>query len=138
MDKPRRLRTYPIKSLTIFVAICFVVSLAMVILFAFLNKEEWVIRILVFIFCGLFTVASAIILIYQLFFYVSVDEENFYRHVMFGKHTIPLKKIERIINRDGFYEVVVKGRKITSFSTNTKEGQQIIVFLERKGVKIDW
>lgn len=138
MDKPRRLRTYPIKSLTIFVAICFVVSLAMVILFAFLNKEEWVIRILIFIFCGLFTVASAIILIYQLFFYVSVDEENFYRHVMFGKHTIPLKKIERIINRDGFYEVVVKGRKITSFSTNTKEGQQIIVFLERKGVKIDW
>ena len=138
MNKPKRLRTYPIKSLTIFVAICFVVSLAMVILFAFLNKEEWVIRILVFIFCGLFTVASAIILIYQLFFYVSVDEENFYRHVMFGKHTIPLKKIERIINRDGFYEVVVKGKKITTFSTNTKEGQQIIVFLERKGVKIDW
>lgn len=138
MDKPRRLRTYPIKSLTIFVAICFVVSLAMVILFAFLNKEEWVIRILIFIFCGLFTVASAIILIYQLFFYVSVDEDNFYRHVMFGKHTIPLNKIERIINRDGFYEVIVKGRKITSFSTNTKEGQQIIVFLERKGVKIDW
>lgn len=138
MDKPKRLRTYPIKSLTIFVAICFVVSLTMVILFAFLNKEEWVIRILIFIFCGLFTVASAIILIYQLFFYVSVDEENFYRHVMFGKHTIPLKKIERIINRDGFYEVVVKGKRITSFSTNTKEGQQIIVFLERKGVKIDW
>lgn len=138
MNKSKRLRTYPIKSLTIFVAICFVVSLAMVILFAFLNKEEWVIRILVFIFCGLFTVASAIILIYQLFFYVSVDEENFYRHVMFGKHTIPLKKIERIINRDGFYEVVVKGKKITTFSTNTKEGQQIIVFLERKGVKIDW
>ena len=138
MNKPKRLRTYPIKSLTIFVAICFVVSLAMVILFAFLNKEEWVIRILIFIFCGLFTVASAIILIYQLFFYVSVDEENFYRHVMFGKHTIPLKKIERIINRDGFYEVVVKGKKITTFSTNTKEGQQIIVFLERKGVKIDW
>ena len=138
MDKPKRLRTYPIKSLTIFVAICFVVSLTMVILFAFLNKEEWVIRILIFIFCGLFTVASATILIYQLFFYVSVDENNFYRHVLFGKHAIPLTKIERIINRDGFYDVIVKGKRITSFSTNTKEGQQIIVFLERKGVKIDW
>ncbi len=138
MNKPKRLRTYPIKSLTIFVAICFVVSLSMVILFAFLNKEELVIRILIFIFCGLFTVASAIILIYQLFFYIAVDEENFYRYVLFGKHTIPLKKIERIINRDGFYEVIVKGKRITSFSTNTKEGQQIIVFLERKGVKIDW
>ena len=138
MNKSSRLRTYPIKSLTIFASVCFVVSLAMVILFAFLDKEELVIRILIFVFCGIFTIAAGIILIYQLFFYIAVDDDSFYRYVLFGRYKIPYSKIEKIVNKDGFYYVMVKGKKITSFSTNTKESQQIILFLERKGVKIDW
>ena len=138
MEKKYRLRTYPIKPLVIFLSICFVVSLAMVILFAFLNKEEWVIRILVFIFCSLFTVASAIVLIYQLTFYVAVDDDNFYRYAFLTPNRVPLNKIDKIVNHDGFYEVIVNNKKIASFAGNTKEGQQIIVFLERKGVKIDW
>ena len=119
-------------------AVCFVVSLAMVILFAFLKSEEWIIRILVFVFCGLFTVASAIILIHQLFFYVSVDENNFYVHSLLGSHKIPLDKIEKVRNIDGFYCVFVKGKKMANFAANTKEAQMIIVFLEKKKVKIDW
>jgi hypothetical protein len=67
-----------------------------------------------------------------------VDDDSFYRYVLFGRYKIPYSKIEKIVNKDGFYYVMVKGKKITSFSTNTKESQQIILFLERKGVKIDW
>ena len=138
MNKKNRIRTYPIKPLVIFLAICFVVSLTMDILFIFLTKEEWVIRILIWIFCSLFAVASAIVLVYQLMFYVAVDEEYFYKYVLLTPHKIPISKIEKIVNRDGFYEIYVNGRKISSFVGNTNEGQQMIVFLERKGVKIEW
>ena len=138
MNKKNRIRTYPIKPLVIFLAICFVVSLTMDILFIFLTKEEWVIRILIWIFCTLFAVASAIVLVYQLMFYVAVDEDYFYKYVFLTPHKIPLSKIDKIVNRDGFYEIYVNGRKTSSFVGNTNEGQQMIVFLERKGVKIDW
>ncbi len=137
MSKPIY-RTRPIKSLTIFLSITFVVSLSMVIGFIFLQDELWVIRILVWVLCGLFTIASGIVLINQLFFHVGVDEEHFYRYFIFGKHSIPLKKIERITNSDGFYTIFVRGKKVVSFATNTSEAQQIIVFLEKKGIKIDW
>ena len=136
--KKEILRTYPIKSLTIFLAISFVVSLAMLILFIFLKDEPWVIRILVFICCGLFVFASGFMLINQLLFYVGVDEENLYKHAFFARHVIPLKKIDQIVNKDGFYSVYVQGKKICYFATNTKEGSEIIVFLEKKGVKIEW
>ena len=119
-------------------AVCFIVSLAMVILFVFLKSEEWIIRILIFVFCGLFTIASAIILIQQLFFYVSVDEENFYVHFIFGHHKIPLNKIEKVSNINGFYSIFVKGKKMANFAADTKEAQMIIVFLEKKKVKIEW
>lgn len=138
MEKKNRIRTYPIKSLTIFLSICFTVSLGMLILFIFLTKEEWVIRILIFIFCGLFTVASGIVLVYQLFFYVAVDEDYFYKHFIFGYHKIPLKRIQKISNKDGFYFIYVDNHRISSFAGNTKEGQQIIIFLEKSGVKIEW
>ena len=138
MNKKNRIRTYPIKPLVIFLAICFVVSLTMDILFIFLTKEEWVIRILIWIFCSLFAVASAIVLVYQLMFYVAVDEDYFYKYILLTPHKIPLSKIDKIVNRDGFYEIYVNGKKTSSFVGNTTEGQQMIVFLERKGVKIEW
>ena len=136
--KKDAVRTYPIKSLTIFLSIAFIVSLGMIILFAFLKDEMMVIRVLVFIFCGLFVFASGFMLINQLCFYISVNDEYFVRHVFFSRYEIPLKKIEHIANKDGFYTIYVQGKKICSFATNTKESTQIIVFLEKKGVKIDW
>ncbi len=138
--KNGRIRTYPIKSLTIFLAICFVASTAMVVLFSlpFMQKEIWVIKILVWVFCGIFAVASLIVLIYQLFFYVEVREGVFIKHFLFGKKSIPFNKIDKVLNNDGFYIIYSNGKKEASFVGNTKEGQEIIVFLERMHVKIEW
>lgn len=133
-----RLRTYPIKSLTIFLTIAFLVSVAMVVGFIFLSDELMVIRVLVWIFCGLFAVAALVVLIYQLFFYIAVDEENFYRYSFMSKYTVPLKKIDYIKNTDGFYQVHAYGRKFATFASNTKESQEIIIFLENHNVKVDW
>ena len=140
MIKQGKLRTYPIKSLTIFVAVCFVVSVAMIVLFAmpFMNNELWVIRILVWVVCGIFTIASFIMLIYELFFFIEVKDGYFYKYFLLGRKKVKLKDIDRILNKEGFYTIIVKGRKFASFASNTKESQMIIVFLERAGVKIDW
>ena len=138
--KNGKIRTYPIKSLTIFLAICFVVSTVMVIVFAmpFMSGEQWVIRILVWIFCGLFAIASAIVLCNQLFFYISVDSEYFCKYIFFIKKKIKLKDIQRIKNKEGFYTVYQNNKEFATFASNTKESQEIIVFLERNGVKVDW
>ena len=138
--KNGRIRTYPIKSLTIFLTVCFLTSVGMIVLFSlpFMQNELWVIRILVWVFCGIFAGASLIVLIYQLFFYIEVKDEYFIKHFLFGWKKIKLKDIDKLTNKEGFYTVIVKGKREASFATNTKEATQIIVFLERNGVKIDW
>ena len=132
------LRTYPIKSFTIFLAIVFFVSAAVLVTFIILQNEPLVIRILVYIFCSLFVFASGFMLCNQLFFCVGVTEDSLIRHVMFGKYIIPFKKISRIKSQDGFYVAYVGDQKVCSFPTNTKEAAEIIVYLEKKSVKIDW
>ena len=119
-------------------AIAFIMSAGMIVFMAFMKDENIVIRILTFILCGMFAIASAIMLIQQLCFYIEVDDKNFIKHAMFSKFKIPFKKIDKIVNHDGFYDIYVDGRKISSFVTNTKEAQQIIVILEQNGVKINW
>ena len=138
--KNKPIRTYPIKPLTIFLAICFVVSAGLLTLFClpFMWNELLVIRILIYFFCGVFTIASLIVLIYQIFFYVSIEDELFVRHYLFGKSSVKISNIDEILNRDGFYIVVVKGKRFATFATNTKEASQIVVYLEKYHVNINW
>ena len=138
--KNGKIRTYPIKSLTIFLTICFVVSVGMLVLFSlpFMQSEMWVIKILIWVFCGIFALASGIVLCNQLFFYIEVTSEYFAKHIFFIKKKIKLKDIQKVKNTDGFYEVMQNNKRFASFASNTKESQEIIVFLERNGVKIDW
>lgn len=135
---PNSVRTYPIKGLVIFLSIAFVMSLGMIILMAFLSDENIVIRFLVWILCGLFVFASAFMLVQQLLFYVEVDDEYFIKHIMFTRIKVPFKRIEKLVNHDGFYDIYVDGKKFSSIAANTKESQQMIVIMEQKGVKIDW
>lgn len=135
---PNSVRTYPIKGLVIFLSIAFVMSLGMIILMAFLSDENIVIRFLVWILCGLFVFASGFMLVQQLLFYVEVDDEYFIKHAMFTRIKVPFKRIEKLVNHDGFYDIYVDGKKFSSIAANTKESQQMIVIMEQKGVKIDW
>ena len=50
----------------------------------------------------------------------------------------PLPEQQHIDKSAMMYEIYVKGKRVASFAGNTTEGQQIIVFLEKKGVKIEW
>ena len=132
------IRTHPIKNLVIFLSIAFVVSIGMIILMVFLQDEMWVIRILVWVLCGIFAMASGFMLVQQLLFYVEVDDEYFIKHFMFSKNKIAFRRIQKLVNNDGFYDIYVDGKKISSLPTNTPEAQQMVVIMEKKGVKIDW
>ena len=94
-NNTNRIRTYPIKSLVIFLSICFVVSTGMLVLFAlpFMQSEMWVIKILVWVLCSVFSLASLVVLIQQLFFYIEVRDEVFIKKFIFGSHKIPFKQI---------------------------------------------
>ena len=119
-------------------AICFFVSLGAIIGFIF-YKDEWIlIRVLIWIFCSIFLVASGIILVQQLTCYIEVTDEYLIKHFLLAKTKIPFKKINRIINQNGFYDIYVDNKKIAYFSADTKEAQEIILFLEKKQVRIDW
>lgn len=138
--KNGKIRTYPIKSLTIFLSICFVVSVGMIVLFSlpFMAKEQWIIRILIWVFCSIFALASGIVLFNQLFYYVEVKEDVFIKHEFLIKKKVKFQNIQRIKNVDGFYEIYVNNRRFASFTANTFEAQQMIVYMEKNKVKIDW
>ena len=135
---PNSVRTYPIKGLVIFMAIAFLMSGGMIVLMAFIPDENIVIRILVWVLCGLFFLASGTMLVQQLLFYVEVDDEYFIKHFMFSKNKIAFRRIDKLVNHDGFYDIIVDGKKISSIPANTKESQEMIIIMEKKGVKIDW
>lgn len=138
MGRNSLVRTYPIKGLVVFLSVAFFMSAGMIILMAFLKDENIVIRILVWILCSAFVLASGVMLAQQLLFYVELDEEYFIKHAFFSKFKIAYKRIDKLVNKDGFYDIYVDGKKISSIATNTKEAQQIILIMEKKGVKIDW
>lgn len=138
MARNTLVRTYPIKGLVIFMAVAFLMSVGMIIFMAFMKDENIVIRILTWILCSAFALASGFMLGQQLLFYVELDDEYFIKHAFFSKYKIAYKRIDKLVNKDGFYDIYVDGKKISSIATNTKESQQIVLIMEKKGVKIDW
>ena len=138
MARNTLVRTYPIKGLVIFMAVAFLMSVGMIIFMAFMKDENIVIRILTWILCSAFALASGFMLCQQLLFYVELDDEYFIKHAFFSKYKIAYKRIDKLVNKDGFYDIYVDGKKISSIATNTKESQQIVLIMEKKGVKIDW
>ena len=119
-------------------SVAFLMSIGMIVLMAFLKDENIVIRILTWILCSMFALASGFMLAQQLLFYVELDEDYFIKHAFFSKYKIAYKRIDKLVNKDGFYDIYVDGKKISSIATNTKESQQIVLIMEKKGVKIDW
>ena len=107
-----RIRTYPIKGLMIFLSIVFIVSLAAVIFFIFSKDDVFIVRLLVWIFCGAFTILSAIVMIYQLSTYTEIKDDNFISHSFLSKKVIKIEDIQKIRNIDGEFHIYVDNRKV--------------------------
>ena len=79
------IRTKPIKGLVIFLVIAFLLSTGMIVLFAIRSEEVMVMRVLVFIMCGIFAIGSLVVLFNQLFDYVEVRDDLIIHHILFIK-----------------------------------------------------
>ena len=132
------LRTYPIKKLCICVAIIVAVSLGLCVGFIFMPDELIVVRVIVWIMCGLFTLLGLILLFDQLFNYVEVKNDVFIKHMFLTKHVIPFNKIKSVKNEDGFYVVYVGNKKVCTFAGDTKEAHAIVSYMDKNHVKVGW
>lgn len=133
-----KIRTYPVKGLTIFMGVVFLGSLAMIILMAFLFDELLVIRILVWVVCGLFVILSSIILSIQLFHYFVIDGDFLIKKGLFISKRIRIKKISRIRVKDDTYFIYDEDNLFGEIPTFIGGAQEVILYLEKSGVKIDW
>ena len=133
-----RIRTYPIKGLMIFLIITFIVSLAAVIYFIIAQDDPIVIRVLVWIFCGAFSIISLIVMSDQLFNYVEVRDDKLISHKFLTKKVINIKNIQRIKSEENIFNVYVDNMKVVSFYSYSKESQEIIVYLDKHHVHIEW
>ena len=126
-------RTKPIKGLLIALSIVIVISSAVIVLFA-LTKQNIVISIMVYIFCGVFVLLSLIMLIDQLFHYTELNGDTLINNIVFVRKKVKVANISKIILKDEMYLVFVGKKQFCVISTRIKGGNEIIVALERQGV----
>ena len=126
-------RTKPIKGLLIALSIVIAISSAVIVLFA-LFKQNIVISIMVYIFCGVFVLLSLIMLIDQLFHYTELNGDTLINNIVFVRKKVKVANISKIILKDEMYLVFVGKKQFCVISTRIKGGNEIIVALERQGV----
>lgn len=136
--RENHIRTYPIKGLMIFLTIAFTLSLGAVIYFIIAQDDPMVVRVLVWIFCGVFSIVSLVVIMSQLFDYVEVKDNRFISHFFFKKRIIEIGEIDKVRNIDGVFHVYHNNQKVAQFYTESKQAQQIIVYLDQRHVKIEW
>ena len=130
-----RYRTRPIKGLLIFLPIVILMSTAMILLFA-LTKQNIVVSILVYVFCGAFIVLSLIVLLDQLFHYTELQGDILINQIIFVRKKVKVENITKIVFKDEMYLVFVGKKQFCVISSRVSGGNEIIVALERQGVRM--
>ncbi|MCR5184567.1 MAG: hypothetical protein K6C32_00580 [Bacilli bacterium] len=127
------IRTYPVKGLVIFCLIGFLICTPAFIWFLFI-EELLVFRVLVYIFCPMFSLIALITIIDQLFHYVEVKEDVFINHIVFWTKKVKIEKIERFEICEGIYYIYYLNKKIASFPSQVVGADRVVIALERHGV----
>lgn len=124
----------PIKFI-IALAVVFTVSLAVLLYFVIGWRENFIVTIAVIGMCGLFVLLSAFMLLYVSLTYVEIKNNKICAHHIFYKKTLPLKKMDYYLSKDGVYEIYCDERLFCSFDMNDPSSGRIIELLEKHGVK---
>ena len=129
------IKTKPSKGLIAFCSIMLLVSLAFFIIFLIVD-ENIVVKIVILIMTGLFTIVSSVVLFDQLFDYVMVKDDKLIVQFLFTKKVANIKDITSIRATKDAYEVLVKERKFCTLSLYTPETQKMLFAFEKHGVDI--
>ena len=130
-----KIRTLPIKGLLIFLPIVIISSIGMVLLFA-LTKQNLLMSILVYIFCGAFAGLGLALLLDQLFHYTMIDDDVLINQIIFVRKKIKVEQITKIILKDEMYLIFVGKKQFAVISTRVRGGNEIILALERQGKSV--
>ena len=137
--KENLLRTYPPKGLIIFLSVVIIFSILMSVGVFFLI-DNLALKIVLWIFFGIFLILCLVVLLFEAINYLSLDETNnlLIIHKFLHQQKIPLTDISRIENNNGFY-VISKGHKeVYRIGTEVNGVSTLIVVLEKRGIKIKW
>ena len=129
------IKTKPSKGLIAFCTIMLLVSLAFFIIFCIVD-ENIVVKVVILIMTGLFTVVSSAVLFDQLFDYVMIKDDKIIVQFLFTKRTANIKDITSIRVTKDAYEVLVKEKKFCTLSLYAPETQKMFFAFEKHGVDI--
>ena len=130
-----RYRTKPITGFVIFLLIVFVVSLGAIFLFA-LTKQDVLVSILVYIFCGAFVALSLFMLSVQLLNYIELRDDYLIRHIFIFRKKVHINRISKIILKDEMYIFYINNERFAVISSRIEGSNEIIIALERKGISV--
>lgn len=137
-DSNKPLRTRIPTPVLIFLLADIVLCGGAIVYFALANDEIIIMRILVFIMCGIFFLLGFIQLLAELLNFIEIKDDKVVVHKWLTHTKLSFDKISYVTNKDGLYTLYVKNKKFYTFSTGLKEASEIIVYLESHGVNIKW
>lgn len=130
-----RLKTKPIKGFVIALFVVLIVSIGAILLFA-LTKQDIVVSILVYIFCGAFSALSAFMICVQLFNYLELKDDILISHVFLFRKKTKISNIDMIILKDEMYIFYVKKERFAVVSSHVQGANEIIIALDKKGIRL--
>jgi hypothetical protein len=133
------IRTYPLKGLSIFLSVVIVLSIGLSIGIVFI-EDLLALRIVIWVFSGIFAITSIVVLLKEAIIYLSFDEESevLTSHEFIIRRKIPLTKISRIEVKDGFYVFYSGKQKIYTLGADRPNANELALALERHKIKIKW
>lgn len=139
MNKSNVIRTYPSKPLIIFLSAVIVLSLGISVGIYFL-KDVLALKIFIWLLCLIFIVLSMIVLFGEALTYLSISEEKeaLEVHKFIGKRTIKFNAIKSVESKDGYYVFMEKHKEFYRIGTNANGVNALMLFLEKRGIKIKW
>lgn len=133
-----KIRTRIPTSILIFLLADIVLCGGLIVYGALANTELLIIRILIFVMCGIFFAVGLIQLLAETLNFIVVSEEGVVINKWLVRTKLSFDKISYVENKDDQYNIFVKRRKFYTFSSRLKKASEIIAFLERHGVEIKW
>ena len=132
-------RTYRSKALIIFLGVVIIASLAISVGVYFI-KDVLALKIVIWLFCLVFFVLSIVVLLGEALVYISVSEEDeaLVVHKFLRKRVVKFNEIKSVENNDGYYVFKGKSKEIYRIGTDTKGVNALIIYLEKRGIKIKW
>ncbi len=88
-------------------------------------------RIIGFLFCGVFLVISLVMILDTFFDYVIVEGETMSKRFFFQKKEIPLESITKVVKTEGYYDIYVGKKKFTSLNDIDPQTPKMLFQIEK-------